>query len=290
MSEREQLTNTLQTLNKEIAVLRDKLDQVGKQREEWFQRKENLKRRVANLISKTKEVRELRDHSAKEMIEITKRRDETNAKTSELIKKYNDLYYERKRLFKQHNIKYTPEKLKQDMQYYETQIETEALSFNKERKLMDYIKQLKKMYDQTKVAADVLKQMNAISAEINEHKKKSNEFHSKVYECYYKNKQSKKDFKNLSYKITNFNYLQEEAFNMFVKLKEEFASLNKTFKDKLTESARISRILHQAKKDIEHKKEEGVRKIIEEKQKTAVEKFRSKKKLTNEDLLAFQGK
>lgn len=290
MSEREQLTNTLQTLNKEIAVLRDKLDQVGKQREEWFQRKENLKRRVANLISKTKEVRELRDHSAKEMIEITKRRDETNAKVSELVKKYNDLYYERNKLFKQHNIKYTPEKLKSNIQYYETQIETEALSFKKELKLMEYIKQLKKIYDQTKVASDVLKHMNVISAEINEHKKKSSEFHSKVYECYYKNRQSKKDFKNLSYKITNFNFLQEEAFNMFVKLKEEYASLNKTFKDKLTESARISRILHQAKKDIEHKKEESVRKIIEEKQKTAVEKFRSKKKLTNEDLLAFQGK
>ena len=290
MSEREQLTNTLQTLNKEIAVLRDKLNQVGKQREEWFQRKENLKRRVANLISKTKEVRELRDHSAKEMIELTKRRDETNAKTSELLKKYNALYYERNKLFKQHNIKYTPEKLKENIQYYETQIETEALSFKKELKLMEYIKQLKKIYDQTKIASDVLKQMNAISAEIEEHKKKSSEFHSKVYECYYKNRQSKKDFKNLSYKITNFNYLQEEAFNMFVKLKEEYASLNKTFKEKLTESARISRILHQAKKEVEHKKEEGVRKIIEDKQNKAVEKFKSKKKLTNEDLLAFQGK
>lgn len=290
MSEREQLTNTLQTLNKEIAVLRDKLNQVGKQREEWFQRKENLKRRVANLISNTKEVRELRDRSAKEMIEITKRRDETNAKTSELLKKYNALYYERNKLFKQHNIKYTPEKLKENIQYYETQIETEALSFKKELKLMEYIKQLKKIYDQTKIASDVLKQMNAISAEIDAHKKKSSEFHSKVYECYYKNRQSKKDFKNLSYKITNFNYLQEEAFNTFVKLKEEYASLNKTFKEKLTESARISRILHQAKKDIEHKKEEGVRKIIEDKQNKAVEKFKSKKKLTNEDLLAFQGK
>src|SRR3989344_6644943 len=138
MSEREQLTNTLQTLNKEIAVLRDKLNQVGKQREEWFQRKENLKRRVANLISNTKEVRELRDRSAKEMIELTKRRDETNAKTSELLKKYNALYYERNKLFKQHNIKYTPEKLKENIQYYETQIETEALSFKKELKLIEY--------------------------------------------------------------------------------------------------------------------------------------------------------
>ncbi len=289
MSEKE-LSDSLQNLNKEIAALRGRLDQVGKEREEWFERKENLKRRVANLISKTKEVRELRDKSAKEMIELTSKRDEANAKVAELIKKYNELYYARKKTFKEHNIKYTPDKLKSNIQYYETMIETEALSFKKEKKIMEYIKQLKKMYDQTRVASNILVEMDNISKEINEHKKKSGECHSKIYECYYKNKQSKKDFKNLSYKITTFNGLQEEAFNTFIKLKEQYAEIGKNMKEKLSESARISKLLYQSKKQVQQKKADDNKKIIEDKQKKAEEKLRSRKKLTNEDLLAFQGK
>lgn len=289
MAEKE-LNDSLQNLNKEIAVLRERLNQVGKEREEWFERKENLKRRVANLISKTKEVRELRDKSAKEMIELTARRDEANAKVNELIKKYNELYYARKKTFKEHNIKYTPEKLKSNMEYYETMIETEALSFKKEKKLMEYIKQLKKMYDQTKVASNILTEMDKISKEINEHKQKSTEYHTKIYDCYYKNKQSKKDFKTLSYKITTFNSLQEEAFNTFIRLKEHYAEINKNMKDKLNENARIAKLLFQSKKQVQQKKADYNKKIIEDKMKKAEEKLRSRKKLTNEDLLAFQGK
>ncbi len=289
MSEKE-LNDSLQTLNKDLATLRDRLNQVGKEREEWFERKENLKRRVANLISKTKEVRELRDKSAKEMIELTSKRDEANVKVTELIKKYNELYYERKKTFKEHNIKYTPEKLKSNMEYYETMIETEALSFKKEKKLMEYIKQLKKMYDQTKVATNILIEMDKISKEINEHKNKSKECHAKIYDCYYKNKQSKKDFKTLSYKITTFNGLQEEAFNTFIRLKEHYAEINKNLKDKLNENARIAKLLFQSKKQVQQKKSDNNKKIIEDKMKKAEEKLRSRKKLTNEDLLAFQGK
>lgn len=289
MAEKE-LNESLQNLNKEIATLRGRLNQVGKEREEWFERKENLKRRVANLISRTKEVRELRDKSAKEMIELTARRDEANAKVNELIKKYNELYYARKKTFKEHNIKYTPEKLKSNMEYYETMIETEALSFKKEKKLMEYIKQLKKMYDQTKVASNILIEMDKVSKEINEHKQKSKECHSKIYDCYYKNKQSKKDFKTLSYKITTFNSLQEEAFNTFIRLKEHYAEINKNLKDKLNENARIAKLLFQSKKQAQQKKADSNKKIIEDKMKRAEEKLRSRKKLTNEDLLAFQGK
>lgn len=290
MSEREQLINTLQTLNKEIALLRENLNKVGKEREEWFTRKENLKRRVANLIAEMKNVRELRDSSAKEMTSFTVKRDEANTKVSQLIKRYNELYYERKKVYKQHNVKYYPEKLKKDIEYYETMIETEALSFKKEKKLMDYIKQLKKLYDETKVAAGVLHEMNRISKDIEDTKKNANECHSKIYDCYYKNKKSKKDFKNLSGKITVFNQLQEEAFNTFVKLKEQCNAMNRNFREKLNESVRISKQLNQLRKGGERRKEDEKRRLIEAKRKSVEEKLRSKKKLTNEDLLVFQDK
>lgn len=282
--------NSLQALNSEIALLREKLTQVGKEREEWFERKENLKRRIANLISQSKEIRDSRDKAAKDQEESYKKRDEINSKVKDLVNEYNKLYYERKKVLKEHNVKQDPDKLRRNIDYYETIIETEAITFKKEKKLMDYIRGLKKALEETKVADEINSRMDKFSKQISEFKKQSNEFHKKGNESYYKHRDKMREFNNLSKKITAFNKLQEKAFGNFVKLKEEYSSVSGQLKEKLKETSKETEKAKQAKKTIETKKKQDENQIIEAKMKQAEEKLKSGGKLTQDDLVAFQGK
>ncbi|MDP4012519.1 MAG: hypothetical protein Q8R00_02840 [Candidatus Nanoarchaeia archaeon] len=283
-------SNSLQALDKEIALLREKLNQVGKEREEWFERKENLKRRIANLISQSKQVRDVRDKSSKEQLEFYKKRDELNSKVKELVNEYNKEYYERRKVLKEHNIKQDPDKLKRNIEYYETIIETEAITFKKEKKLMDYIRGLKKSLEETKVADNINSKMNNLSKQISEFKKQSNEYHKRGNEAYYKNKSTIKEFNLISKKITAFNKLQEKAFDNFVKLKDEYSNLSRQLKEKSKENFKEKEKTKQVKKAVENKKVNDEKKLIEDKMKQAEEKLRKGGKLTQDDLVAFQDK
>jgi len=282
--------NSEQTTDKQVAVLRERLNQIGKEREEWFERKETLKKRVAKLISQTKSLRETRDKASKGMEEFTKKRNEVNIKVKDLIKEYNLLYYERKKILKQKNIKQDPEKIKRNIEYYETLLETEAYTFKKEKKLVEYVKGLKKTLEEANVAGDVSKKMEDFSKEIDEHKKKSNEYHKKSNDAYYVHRKARKDFNNFSKKITAFNKLQEKAFDMFVNLKEQCASLTQDLKVSTQVVLKVAKKEKEVKQEVKKKKQDSEAEQIKDKQKQTESKLRRGKKLTTEDIMAFQGK
>ena len=94
---------------------------------------------------------------------------------------------------------------------------------------------------------------------------------------------------DLSNKITELKKVQEDAFQKFIDHKNEYSKLNmelKTrldevnlFKDEINKNKDLQKQLHNDKQ----------RRMLKEQSKQVEEKIKSKKKLTTEDILKFQG-
>jgi len=94
---------------------------------------------------------------------------------------------------------------------------------------------------------------------------------------------------SLSKKISELRKNEKEIFKQFSELKKQFFETNNMLKQKLLEANEASK--HEKE---EHEKEdaemkERQEKMLAEKETEMTEKIKSGKKLTTEDLLAFQG-
>ena len=56
--ENKRLTDKLSDFNREISILRNKLNEISSLKEKWFSEKEGLKKEISELIKHIKELRE----------------------------------------------------------------------------------------------------------------------------------------------------------------------------------------------------------------------------------------
>ena len=287
-------------LKKEINSLRSDLNKINEEKEYWAKQERELREKISGLFKDLKSIRSEKDKSNKELHELRKKRDEYNSKVKKLIEEAKALNAEKRDFIKKQKIRIDPSKIKAKIDQLDESIETQGYTFDKEKKVMEEIKKLKKIYNEYSKLTEINDNLDKLSAEINENKNKANEHHMKLKE-YEKSSAGYTEFLNLSKIIGELKIQQKKAFEMFISLKRDFIKINNLLKDQLTKTKDVpkdfSRDLskkifdhHKDKKILENKKKEHEDKIVEEKVKNVEEKIKKKKKLTTEDLIAYQGK
>lgn len=269
-------------LVKEVDSLAGKLKKIGVQKEFWYKRASELKKTLQSLIGKFKILKSKKDVSNIKVREYKEERDKYNKKVQELIKEIKELNKEKEELTKKYGIKFDPSFLKEKIEKLEFKMETEALKFSKEKQLMEEIKRLKRLYGDSDVVKKVVDKIDVLSREIDDSKKKAEDYHKKLRE-HFKESKNYKDFIELSKQIDEIKKKQENAFSTFRLLKKEYENLNKK-----TDSIRKERVKKFEKREERKKKVED--RIIKKKAEEVEEKLKTKKKLTTEDLIAYQGK
>ncbi len=274
-------------VSNEVSNLRVQLREINEKKEYWFTRKENLKKDINNLIAKIKEIKSQNEIKKKEVQELKSQRDKYNSMVQELISQIKKINDEKAKAVKDYNIKLDPIKIQQKINELEKKVEIEA-NFEREKKLMEEIKKLKRVYYESSKIFEIANQANKVHKQIIDAKKKANEFHKQIQE-------SAKDpfynvFIELSKKITETKTLQEQAFQTFIDYKNKYAKHNVDLKKNIDTLEMLNRVLNKNKEVKKLKELEKNRKIINEKTKLVEEKIKNKKKLTTEDLLVLQGK
>lgn len=271
------------SLREEISELKSKLNDIGEKKEEWFKKKEDLKLEIAKLIAQIKEARSNKDKADIKIRELRENRDKFNKEVQELIVKIKSMNPEKASAER----KERPEAVKAKIDQLETSLETQAYDFEKEKKIMKQINSLKKVYAQANAAEQANKGMKDISRQIEDAKRKADEFHNQLRA--YLKEQKEGNFGKLSKEINQIKRVQEDAFANFIKFKQEFVIINKQLKDKLgqvkVENEKVERVRTERKKEGQNREQYQ----IHEKVKEVKEKFKQKKMLTTEDLIALQG-
>ncbi len=271
-----------------ISELKKELNKLNKNKEDWFKKKEELKKEVADVIAKIKEASTNTAELGKKVAEFKDKRDKLNAKVKELIIKIKELNKRKDEQLSKIKFKGSPEQIKVRIEQLEERLETSACSFDKEKKLMKEINGLKKQLSSLGNVKPLFDEIDKLSKEIDETKKKSDNFHERVKEFAKAKKKASTDFRKYSNLITGLKKDQADAFDKFIEFKQEFAKVNKLLQDKLKLLKEDNELKREKKIYEQQKKKEKIEQELKKKASEVKEKLKSKKVLTTEDLLAFQ--
>lgn len=264
----------------DISALKSRLDTLNSEKEKWFAKKEELKQKIAGLIQNVRVAKATNDKLSKNIKELKERRETQNQEVRRLISEIKAVQ-QKKTL-----VKKDPEALAQRIKQLETRIETGAVSFDQEKKLMIEIKQLKKEHDAAKEADTAYKSARELSKNIDEAKKAAETFHAQMSALAIENKDAYKEFQRLSKEINTIKKEEEEAFAKFVAFKQEFSVLNKVFQERMKNKMQDVQFRKQEKEKAFKEKE---MKQLEKNKEKVEEKIKTRKVLTTEDIIAFQG-
>ena len=288
MQQKNELFEGLKLLKKEINELKNNLNSLDEQKEKWFSKKEECGSEIRGLIKKIKESKQKRDELTKKVKEDKQERDKLNQEIKDKISKLKELNKEKELILEKYNITEDPSRIKEVIDKLDLSIETDAMSFENEKKVMKKIKGLKKKFGEAKIIMEAEDSLRKASKDVDEFKRKSNDIHTGIQN---RAKESQKLHENLitdSKSIDSMKEEEEKAFEKFVEFKKKFTRVNDLLKEKLTKMNDMGGKLDnfKLKKDEERKLKDDF--FIKNKEAEVEQKMRRGEKLTTEDLLIFQ--
>ncbi len=286
--ERKALLATLIEKREDIKKFQAEFNILGEKKEHWFGIKTKLSEQISQLIESIKKSRSERNTLTDEVKKTKEERNLRNKDVKESVARIKELEKERDTLLKKHKVK-DPTQILNQIALIETKIETEPMSYDKEKKLMQKIKEMKKEVQEASLVSDVVKKIRDLSKEIDERKQIAQQSHNRLQQDARKSQEKHEAILEASKEIDELRKKEEEAFANFIENKQKFDELNDTFRKKIAEARSLSGQAEVDKSDRHLASEERRNKALEQKKISVEEKIKKKMKLTTEDILAFQG-
>ena len=280
--------NDSSKLKNEISLLTKRLSELNFQKQQKIQEIQVIKKDIKKLLTQFKENK--RPKISEELKKLKEERDSHNNKVKELITSLKDIKTTNTDISKKSKLKINPLELKRRIDSIEEIIQTEVISFEKEKKLMLELKKLKSDFKNSGELFLNNEKIEKTSRNIKEEKDKANEIHRKIREILNINKEKNKEFKTLFKDLDDLREKDKVKQAEITELNNNIDPLNKELNEKLAAigQARYSQAVEvELRKDTKKKMQE---RLIEEKSKIVEAKLKSKGKLTKEDLLIYQSK
>ena len=283
----------VEELNKhraEVSKLRNSLNDLDREKESWFRKKEEISSRIRAGIQKIKDSKAKRDALTNEVKGLKPKRDglnkEIKPKSEELEILKKDIDESSKKL----DIRDSPSRIKQQMEKLEFKIETDTVSFEKEKELMKKIKKLKKDYDRIGIFRDSNKNVRKVLDSVRKSRKDANEIHREIQEKAGQSQVLHEEIIKLSKEIDALKAEENDAFKKFSESKKKFSEVNNVFKEQLKLMNGVKSQLDRIYLDKKERKKQEEESFLKSKEEAVNEKIRKRQKLTTEDLLVFQQK
>ncbi len=275
-------------LKKDINILRSNLNNANLTKREKLREIQKIKADIREILNKVNEFKNKKSSFTKELEELKKERDTHNKHVQENISSLKNLNNEKKEIEKKFKLNYNPLAIKEKIDFLETKIQTDIMSFDKEKKLMAEIKRLKADFKNSGAVFAIKEQEEKISKDIKEEREKANSFHSQIKKILNSNKDENKEFKELFRQLDKLRKQQEEKQKELDEVNKSSGTITDDLNIKLTEIGKINPSMIGDNKKEERKRRDE--RLLEEKSRLVEEKIKNKGKLTTEDLIIMQGK
>ena len=283
-----ELAEQLNNLRIEVSKLKNSLNELHKEKESWFEKKKELSKKIIENIQKVRDSKAKRDALTREVKQLKPKRDSMNKTVSSKVSELNKLKDERNKLSKSLEITDSPSRIRQQMDKLEFRIETEPISFEKEKEIMKKIKRLRKEYDAARILNEANKKNRSASDEFRKMKREAYDAHKSVQEKAHESQAAHEDILKISAEIDRLIGEEEDAFKKFLEFKKQFNEMNSQFKIKLKETNSIKDELDKISSEKRDRKKAEVESFLKSKEDAVNEKIKKRQKLTTEDLLVFQ--
>ena len=273
----------------DVDGLLEQLKKAFQEKEDWFAKKEELKKTIASRVTSLKTLRTERDSFNTSIKQAKIKRKEAHKVVKKDLSALQQLEEERAGITTKRRTKGSPGMLRKRIEQLEIKVETEAMSFDKEKKLMKEINKLRKELHVAASAQELSGYTREVSKEMQSSRRQANKIHRSIQSTAKKSQERHLQLLASFKEIRKLEKEQEQAFNKFVAGKRACQELQKQLsKAKVVE--RKKRKGEQAKKrQGQFRKQKRDQSLLAEKAKVVEDKLKSKGKLTTEDLLVLQG-
>src|SRR3989338_1462044 len=281
----------VEELNKhraEVSKLKNSLNGLDREKESWFRKKEEISSKIRAGIQKIKDSKAKRDALTNEVKGLKPKRDILNKGVKPKSEELEILKKERDEASKKLDIRDSPSRIKQQMEKLEFKIETDTVSFEKEKELMKKIKELKKGYDKLSILRDSNKNVRDVLNAVRKSRKDANEIHNSIQEKAGQSQALHEEIIRLSKEIDILKAEENDAFKKFSEFRKKFREANNEFKEKLKLMNGVKSQLDRIYSDKKERRKQEEESFLKSKEEAVNEKIRKRQKLTTEDLLVFK--
>jgi phosphoserine phosphatase len=264
------------------------LHELKEHRESLFNQKKACSDQIRGLINRIKGTQETRD-TLTTSVKLTK---EERAKLHDSIKAKQSEFDKRKLEYdaavKKANLKGDPAQLKREIERLEHKIETDVVSFEKEKQLMKVIKQMKQQLAGAKTVFDLREKARIVARELSTLRDQANEKHEAVQHTAAQSQEQHAAMKDVQKQIDAHRSHEKELDTQIDAKKAEMAPLAAQADDlqkKLDTLGDQLGIERQAR-DVERSKKTLA--SLAEKRAAVEAKLKTGGKLTTQDLLIMQ--
>ena len=270
-------------ISQELKALESEAESYKRELLALKQKRDEKNAQVSDLIKKGKENKELRDKANEETKKYKALREENSSKLRTIYESLNKI----KEATKNKDITSSSE-IEKKIDNIEWKLETEVLSLDKERQLVDIIKDLKKDLKESKNYEALSKEARFSRKDLDTLKKNSEEFHKKVLEL---SDESTKYHERMIYYFNSSEGIKKEADTTHKNYLEKKKYVDELY-DKIRElRAKIKGLEINSRKTEKQEKEKKIKeKKIElsKKSEDILEKFKNGEKLTLDELKILQ--
>ncbi|MBS3064269.1 MAG: hypothetical protein J4472_00440 [DPANN group archaeon] len=264
----EEAKANLDELKRKIEQTSSELKKINEEKELEYVEKNKLDRLLFSFIKKANEIRDQKTHTDINIKQLKKSREGLNAELKNLFGKLKNIQY-----IGNKSSKPSSENLKKQINVMQFAIETEALSFEREKAYMDKIRLLRKQIMEAEKDKTSIKDPKLFKDVIFTKKKVADETHEKIITLATESSKNFENLTGLSRKISDIKRRKTDLQNSLKIYKLKIDNLNQALEAYLQEWAKIVPNETIGKPSID-----------------MLSRLRDKKTLTKDDILELQKK
>lgn len=278
---KEKKTSEIEKVKSEVYDLNASLKELGDKKESQYLEKNKLEARLNKLISKASELKSKKSDIDRKIRDIKKLREDKNKAVQALIGELHKAKKKHGDGRKSQDKKLDIQKKIRDLEFV---VQTEVLSFEKEKKYMNQIRLLKKELGNINKHIESTLEVKKIRDLIKTTKSIADEYHKQIQEASKDGSLIFKELTSISKEISSIKKKRSTLRNTLKSIKTQITQVNDILGKKLGQLGSLPLATGKAMLDgakfgagVLHKKTEAVK-----------EKFKKKKKLSKDDILLLQ--
>lgn len=281
------LMNELNALKSEVKDLRIKLNTLDRKKEDIFREKRKIGSDIYSRIKNAQDNKHKRD-SLTGVVKNTKlTKEEMESRVNVLDAEITKLKEEKKKMLEKIGVS-DPMMLKRNIKALEFKIETEGLTFEKEKELMKVLSKMKKQYDSSKSINEVTRKLDDKFREIRDLRAQL-DMTKKIVQ--HSAKESQKHHVELiesSKEIDELRKKEAEFEEKIGEIKNEMHGITEELDKRNAKMDELRKVLHENNVQLKEDVDKANQEILRHKDEEVKEKLKTGKKLTTEDLLILQ--
>jgi uncharacterized coiled-coil DUF342 family protein len=287
--ERKAVHAQLDELQPRINALRQQLKELYDQKEKLFQQHRARSKEISQHIKTIKQLKQERDTFTHEVKALKGSRTWLNTVIFKDIEQAKKLNAEKRKSTAKLGVKENPAKFKMLMDKLETKLETEAMSFEREKELMKEIKDLKKRYEAARTSSVIWDTAKQLSKEIDVRKEQADEIHGQIQQKAKASQEKHEMLVEESKKVEALKKKNDDIGKDVDARKAEMAKLGAELDALQKQAGELRAKLSAERKEQEHEQEQARAKKFSEKLAEVKAKMAKGGKLTTEDIIILQG-